>query len=206
MGILSTYILLGLSLSIPIGPINAAQLNKGMQYGFVEAWLLGLGAMVGDALFMLLIYFGVADFLTTPYMKSFLWLAGFFILVYTGIESIVEARKVTSPIHSKETNGKSFRTGFLMAISNPLNILFWLGIYGALLANISGRYSPIQMLTYSSAIFIGIFLWDLFMAGMASGLKRFFHSKLLQVLSVSAGLSLVGFGLYFGYKAISFMF
>lgn len=68
---------------------NAAQLNKGIHNGFLHAWLIGLGAMFGDVLFMLLIYFGVAQFLTTPFMKSFLWLFGFFILVYTGIESIL---------------------------------------------------------------------------------------------------------------------
>ena len=42
-----SFILLGLSLSAPVGPINAAQLNKGIHNGFLHAWLIGLGAMVG---------------------------------------------------------------------------------------------------------------------------------------------------------------
>ena len=41
----------------------------------------------------------------------------------------------------KESTSKSFRTGFFMAISNPLNIIFWLGIYGAVLAKTVDLYS-----------------------------------------------------------------
>ncbi|GAA0426580.1 MULTISPECIES: LysE family translocator [Virgibacillus] len=198
-----SYILLGLSLSAPVGPINAAQLNKGIHHGFLHAWLVGLGAMLGDLLFMVLIYFGVAQFLTTPLMKTFLWLFGFFILIYTGIESILSARKALreDKALAASTKGKSFRTGFFMAISNPLNIVFWLGIYGAVLAKTSDQYSNQQLLLFSSGIFLGILIWDVFMAGLASTFRKFFQSKTLNYISVFAGIILIGFGLYFGYQA-----
>ena len=202
-----SFILLGLSLSVPVVPINAAQLNKGIHNGFLHAWLIGLGAMVGDVLFMLLIYFGVAQFLTTPFMKSFLWLFGFFILIYTGIESILTAKNsLEIDITVKESTSKSFRTGFFMAISNPLNIIFWLGIYGAVLAKTSDLYSHAQLLIYSGGIFLGIFLWDIIMASIATSFRKFMNARTLQFISVGAGLSLIDFGLYFGYEAFVFIF
>lgn len=202
-----SYLVLGISLSAPVGPINAAQINKGIHNGFFHAWLVGLGAMVADAVFMLLIYFGVAQFLTTPIMKSFLWLFGFFILVYSGIESIVAAKTTIRKDSSEnESSGKSFRTGFFMAISNPLNIIFWLGIYGAVLAKTSDVYSHSQLLLYSSGIFLGIFLWDIIMASIASSFKRFLNLRALQIISVAAGVSLIGFGIYFGYEAYMLIF
>ncbi|APH06862.1 LysE family translocator [Bacillus weihaiensis] len=202
-----SYMLLGISLSAPIGPINAAQLNKGIHNGFFHAWLVGLGAMFADVLFMLLIYFGVAQFLTTPFMKSFLWLFGFFILMYTGFESIKSAKNTLQPgITMNESRGKSFRTGFFMALSNPLNILFWLGIYGSVLAKTSDTYSDLQLIIYSGGIFIGILIWDVVMAGIASTFKKFMSTRALQFISVCAGLCLIGFGLYFGYEAYKFIF
>ena len=202
-----SYLLLGISLSAPVGPINAAQLNKGIHNGFYHAWLVGIGAMVADALFMLLIYFGVAQFLTTPFMKSFLWLFGFFILVYSGIESIVTAKAtIRTDSSANESSVKSFRTGFFMAISNPLNIIFWLGIYGAVLAKTSDAYSHSQLLLYSSGIFLGIFLWDIIMASIASSFRRFLNLRALQFISVAAGVCLIGFGLYFGYEAYMLIF
>jgi L-lysine exporter family protein LysE/ArgO len=82
------YIFLGLSLSAPLGPINAAQLDKGLRGGFMHAWAVGLGAVSADIIYMLLVYFGLIHMLDDPFVKVFLWLFGFFVLVYTGVDSI----------------------------------------------------------------------------------------------------------------------
>lgn len=199
---LFSYILLGLSLSAPIGPINAAQLDKGIRYGFWHAWLVGVGAMCADALFMLMIYLGLAQYVELPLVKTFLWSFGAFVLIYTGIESMTASHTKETDRSLSSTKMKAFRTGFLMALSNPLNILFWIGIYGSILAQISSQYEHAQLLVYSGGIFIGIMLWDLTMAGAASGARRWMTARLLRGVSVFSGLLLIGFGLYFGYQAI----
>lgn len=202
-----SYVLLGISLSAPVGPINAAQLNKGIRSGFLHAWLVGVGGMFGDIIFMLLIYFGLAQFLTTPFMKSFLFIFGFFILMYTGIESIITSRQsINMKASINEPLSGSLRTGFFMAISNPLNILFWLGIYGSVLAKISNTYSDTQILVYSGGIFVGIVLWDIIMAVISSIFRNFVNYRALQFISLIAGLCLIGFGLYFGYEAFVLLF
>ena len=35
--------LLGLSLSAPVGPVNAAQIDRGIKSGFWHAWIFGVG-------------------------------------------------------------------------------------------------------------------------------------------------------------------
>ena len=197
-----SYILLGLSLSAPIGPINAAQLDKGIKYGFLHAWLVGVGAMVADALFMLLIYFGLAQYVDIPLVKTFLWAFGSFVLIYTGIEGVTATGSTEKEGRTLDgTKLKALRTGFFMALSNPLNILFWIGIYGSILAEVSSLYENTQLLIYSGAIFIGIMLWDLMMAGAASSARRWLTSKWLRGISVFSGTMLIGFGLYFLYQA-----
>lgn len=64
-----SYILLGISLAAPIGPINAAQIDKGIKYGFLHSYLVGFGAMVADFLFMMFVFFGSAHFLTAPFLR-----------------------------------------------------------------------------------------------------------------------------------------
>ncbi len=51
-----SYLLLGISLSAPVGPIHIAQINKGIKNGFLSAWLVGVGAMFADVIMMLFIY------------------------------------------------------------------------------------------------------------------------------------------------------
>ena len=53
MAIFFSYVLLGLSLAAPIGPINAGQLDKGIKKGFWHAWIFGWGAILADAVFII---------------------------------------------------------------------------------------------------------------------------------------------------------
>ncbi|WP_028538976.1 LysE family transporter [Paenibacillus sp. J14] len=197
-----SYVLLGLSLSAPIGPVNAAQLDKGIRGGFLHAWFVGLGALSADLLYMLLVYFGVVHFLNTPFMKSFLWLFGFFVLTYIGIDSLKQAGKIPDGgMRGSEPLRKSFLSGFFMSISNPLSILFWLGIYGSVLAQAAAHMRTLDLIINSSAIIVGLLVWDFTMAGFASVFRKLLTNRVLMLISILSGLSLIGFGLYFGYQA-----
>lgn len=207
MGIFFSYVFLGLSLAAPIGPVNAAQMDKGIKHGFLNAWILGLGSVSADILYMLAVFLGLAQFIQMPIVKAFLWIFGFFVLIYSGVEGLLSARTI---IHSqqreKESLGKSFLTGFLMSISNPLTILFWLGIYGSVLAKTAANYDVEQLLFYSSAIILGLLIWDITMAFVASGARKLLTTKVLTMITILSSLSLIGFGLYFGFEAYQLLF
>jgi L-lysine exporter family protein LysE/ArgO len=207
MSIYLSYVFLGLSLAAPIGPVNAAQLEKGIRNGFFHSWFVGLGAMVADGFYMLLVYLGFVHFLEKPIIQAFLWSFGCFVLVYTGIESIFKAGKITEKnFRSIEPLSKSFLSGFFMSLSNPLTILFWLGIYGSVMAKTASSYSTDQILLFSIAVLFGLLLWDISMALMSSTFKRFLSKNLLTAIAYISGLSLIGYGCYFGVEAIKILF
>jgi L-lysine exporter family protein LysE/ArgO len=200
--------LLGLSLAAPVGPITAAQLDKGMRYGFMHAWVFGLGSFVADVLYMMLIFFGVVHFLEAPIVKTFLWCFGFFVLLYTGIEILWNARATnlsTRSRHDKTLWSSSF-SGFLMSLSNPLTLLFWIGIYGSVLAQTADQYGTSQMLMSSLAMFGGILMWDILMAFMGSSARRFLTPGLFFIISCCSALFMIGFACYFGLKAFDTLF
>jgi L-lysine exporter family protein LysE/ArgO len=196
------YIFLGLSLAAPIGPVNAAQMDKGIKSGFFQAWLLGLGALTADIIYMLTVYLGVVKYLETPFMQSFLWLFGFFVLMYTGIETIINSGKIVMDKRTEESGFKSFLSGFIMSISNPLTILFWLGIYGSVLAKTATSYGTGELVIYSFGIILGLVLWDIIMAAVSSSFRKLLTTRLLTFISLISGLSLIGFALFFGYQAL----
>lgn len=207
MGVFLSYVILGLSLAAPIGPVNAAQMDKGIKYGFLNAWILGLGSVTADIIYMLAVFLGIAQFIEIPIVKAFLWLFGFFVLLYTGIESLMKAGTFTySNIRGKESFTKSFITGFLMSISNPLTILFWLGIYGSVLAKTAAIFPIEQLFTYSIAIILGLVIWDISMAFMASSARKLLTTRFLSVITIISSISLIGFGLYFGFEAVKLLF
>nr|WP_137743110.1 LysE family transporter [Robertmurraya siralis] len=203
ISLLFSYILLGFTLAAPIGPVNSARLDKGIKNGFWHAWIVGAGSMIADGIFMLIVYLGMVNFLEIPIVQIFLWLFGGFILLYSGIEGIINAGVVSLDNRSgKDSLGKCFLTGFIMSITSPLSILFWLGIYGSVLAKTAQMNGPGSLLLYSSMIFLGLTLWDLLIASLTTGLRTFLNSYILKSISIISGLSLIGFGLYFVYEGI----
>ncbi|PAF12138.1 threonine efflux protein [Niallia circulans] len=204
-----SYIMLGISLAAPIGPVNAAQVEKGIKGGFMNSWAVGLGAMAADALYMFAVFLGVSRFLEYEVVTVFLWLFGCFVLVYTGCESIMKVKKEAQTglgVRTKESPRQSFQIGFLISISNPLTILFWLGIYGSVLAKTISEYEMATVWLYSVAIFIGIAAWDFTMAVLSSTARAFMNEKALIAISAFSGVCLIGFGVYFGYHGIALLF
>ncbi|WP_462413649.1 LysE family transporter [Neobacillus sp. Marseille-QA0830] len=198
------YIILGFTLAAPIGPVNSARLDKGIKNGFWHAWVVGAGSMIADGIFMLMVYFGMVHFLEIPVVQIFLWLFGGFILIYSGVESIYGANKITlNYSRNKESLLKCFITGFIMSITSPLSILFWLGIYGSVLAKTAQTTGTDSLIIYSSMIFLGLTIWDIFVAALTTSFRKLLTVRSLIVISVISGLSLIGFGLFFGYQGVN---
>jgi threonine/homoserine/homoserine lactone efflux protein len=203
MSIIAGYIILGFTLAAPIGPVNSARLDKGIKNGFWHAWVVGAGSMIADGIFMLFVYLGMVQFLGIPIVQIFLWLFGGFILIYSGFESIKSANTITlNYSRQKEPLLKCFLTGFILSITSPLSILFWLGIYGSVLAKTAQTNGTESLLIYSSMIFLGLTFWDIFVAALTTGFRKLLNMKSLIAISIISGLSLIGFGLYFSYQGI----
>ncbi|MFB5085720.1 LysE family transporter [Psychrobacillus sp. PGGUH221] len=208
MNSIFTYILLGISLAAPVGPVNAAQLDTGIKNGFFHAFIFGFGALTADILYMIMVYFGVGQFIDSPYIKIFLWTFGCFVLTYTGIENLLTLNKIKINMSS----GKRIRlrqallSGFLISLLNPLTILFWLGIYGSILAETSVSLQDDQLIIFSLAIIVGVILWDTIIAFLSSGARKYLSTRFLIIISLLSSLSMIAFGIYFGIQAYHTLF
>ena len=77
LGAIIQQIVLGISLAAPVGPINIEMLKRGIERGFWHAWVVGIGGMTADILFMLLIYFGLSSVFMYTYVQAFMYCTGF---------------------------------------------------------------------------------------------------------------------------------
>jgi threonine/homoserine/homoserine lactone efflux protein len=195
-------IILGLSFSAIIGPVSIEVIKRGIKHGFLPAFLLGLGASAADATYLLIIYFGLSSFFHIPQVKIVLWFFGLLILLYLGYLSIME---FSSKINFKEkpkAGKNSFITGYLITISNPMTIVLWLGIFGAIIASSNQNVTRIVAIFNTLTVLIGVLLWFLILSLLLHFGKKFINEKTIRYVSLIAGLAILGFGLYFGYNAI----
>ena len=203
-----TYMFLGISMAASIGPVKTVLINTGLKSGFFHAWYFSLGALTTDIMYMFIVYFGVGQFIDSILLKIILWSFGCFVLLYTGIESLLTLNKIEVNLKSKKRTRlrHSILAGFLMSWLNPLTILFWLGIYGSILAKTAGVSTGYQIIINSTSILFGIALVDFIYAFFSSVARKKLSTKLLKTVSFISAIIMIGFGIYFGMHAYQELF
>lgn len=191
-----------MTLAAPIGPVNVEIIKRGLQSGFRQAVLTGAGAMCADATYLTLIFFGLTAFLNNAFWIKFLGIAGSFILIYLGASGVRDYfKKSPSPNRGKYRIFKSsFVAGFALAISSPMTIVWWTGIFGALMASQGPVRTSLHAFLSCLSILLGCFLWVLFLSSMLHWGKDFVNEQRTRLISLIAGLFLIGFGIYFIYR------
>ena len=201
-------ILLGLTLAAPIGPVNVEIIKRGLSNGFRQAILTGAGAMCADATYLTLILFGLTSFLNNAVMINVLGIAGSFILIYLGFSGVRDYFKKTAQpaaVGRQRIFKYSFVAGFALAISSPMTIVWWTGVFGALMASQGPVKTGVHAFLSCLSILLGCFLWVFALAAALHWGKNMISEKTTRVISMIAGLSLIGFGIYFFFRTFSFI-
>ena len=197
-------VLLGISIAAPIGPSSLAVIQNGLRRGFLRAFLTGLGITMADATILLVIFFGLSSFVHLPLFKVLIWILGTIVLFYLGSQSIREALgKIDLEKTTVSTTGNPLWVGYLVNISNPLAIVWWVGIFGSLLGSSASNAAKVGALLSSSTILVGILCWHTTMSLLTHWGKRFLNERTARFILVIAGLALILFGMRFAYNAIN---
>ncbi|MCP8969469.1 LysE family translocator [Ectobacillus ponti] len=193
------FIVLGLSLAAPIGPMNVEVMKRGLTEGFLSSWLVGLGGLTGDILLLLAIYFGFAGFMQLTIVQIVMYAAGSLMLGYLAYDSMKGAFSSRLALLSGGNSGhsrSSFVTGLIIAVANPLSLLFWFGIYGSSLQTLAAS-SWMFSLVCSFAVILGLFLWNLNIVLTVHFSKRLMNEKFIRGITFAAGMCLFGFSIHF---------
>ncbi|MCD5322293.1 LysE family translocator [Pontibacillus chungwhensis] len=204
-------IILGLSIAAPIGPINIEIVKRGLLYGFWPAFLVGLGGMSSDLLLMAAMFFGLSQVLTMVWVKITLMGLGCFILIHSGWVNLfasVVPNEAKESVHrqSVQVRRRSYITGLTIAGTNPMNLLFWISIYGSVLSSSFQQDNQLQAFLTSSLVFVGIGLWNLNLALTVHFSRILMNQAVMRSICIIASLVLIGFGIYFGYQCAVLVF
>ena len=128
---------LGLSLAAPPGPMNAIIAEESVLRGWGSGFRAGLGAMSADACFFVLALLGVVTVVRdVPVVQQVLFGFGGLLMLYFAYGTATDANAAfggdaadTAADGAGEMAGedsKGFRKAFVLALTNPYQILWWL--------------------------------------------------------------------------------
>jgi L-lysine exporter family protein LysE/ArgO len=203
LNIILQNILLGLSIAAPIGPASIAILKSGFRGGFLPAITVALGVVSADVTYVVVAYFGLARFITIPIVKTLILFFGMLVLAYLGHLTIKDASRPKDVEAGTPGPQKNlYFQGYAVNISNPMAVVWWLGVIGSVLATSTNSTPNLVTLLYTLTIVVGIFIWHTGLSIVSHFSKRVFSSRVIQYISIFSGLVLIGFALRFGYNAL----
>jgi threonine/homoserine/homoserine lactone efflux protein len=225
-------VVFGLTLAAPPGPMNAIIAEESVLRGWTAGFRAGLGAAAADVVFFVLAALGVVGFVDRlPLVRGLMVGVGGLLMLYfaygaaadAGVFAALRGRGRLSAgflddrgdaDHEGDADEGLVSTGFgkafVLALTNPYQVLFWLTVGVGLLdpgevdlfaaADVSALAGMVVVETGSPALLVGFFagigVWITgFPGALVSARRRV--SALAPVVAVGSALVLAGFGVAF---------
>ncbi|EAJ3730965.1 lysine transporter LysE [Campylobacter coli] len=187
-------VFLGFGVSVPFGPINILILTYALK-AFKNSIAVGLGAFSVDLLYLLLLQFGLLNFLDNVIFMRFLAIFGFCFLTYMAYLMLRKKKESLNLEHKefKESLLKSYVKGIILNGSNPYVIGFWLSATGIVLSN-QHAYSTILGLV------VAILFWIGALAFVVAKYSYLFSAKVICIINIVSALIIEYFALSLLYK------
>lgn len=192
MSLLSIFLsgfTLGLGAAVPLGPINILIMNEALQ-SYKKAVAIGFGAMSADITYLVLLLYGITNYLHNSSVLDFLSLFGGFFLIYLAILIFRGRNKnisQTSP-QKNTTVVSSYLKGYTLTLINPYTVLFWLSV--------TSYSTTTQSLVITVlGLICAIMLWILIMPFLIYRRRSLISKELSSVIAICSSLIMLIFGL-----------
>lgn len=207
---LITAFFIGILLGIPPGPVLVAAGRRAITFGFRPAFAFNLGAMVGNMVYALAVYFGLAPLIAeNDHLRLILWTIGGAWLCWLGWESMRSRLDIEAMQAGllRESTWRGIAGGAALMLFNPVAVIAWIAIAGNFFANWNPNWpaQDVVGLFAIGAMLGGIMVW---MSGILFALawvRRFVSPRVVGILSTGAGLFLIGMGLNGWWSALKMM-
>ena len=187
----------GLILQISIGPVCIAVLHKALTQGFGHAFVMGWGAALVDALYILLSVLGVSALLQIGPARVVVGVVGTLLLLYFGLRYLRAPASTTQVKRRDESLLRSFAFGVGLTLTNPLTILFWAGVLGVMMSTHTFNQAG-GVLYFSAGCITATLLFLTAVALAGHFLERVLNERLVLWLNRAVGLFLIGFAVKLG--------
>ena len=200
IGFLLKGMLVGMVIAVPVGPVGILCIRRTILDGRLPGLFSGLGAASADSLFGIVAGFGltfISDMLLN--YQDWLRMGAAVFLLYVGVTALMNDPTERSR-SGRDPEGLfgDFASTFVLTITNPVTILSFLAIFGAL--GFTGEEATMAHAgVLVAGVWIGSFLWWIGLIAATGLLRMTFQRHHLVWINrgsggilVFAGVMLIG--------------
>jgi len=188
----------GMILQIAVGPLCLFIFQTAVTSGFFTAMIGVLGVVIVDALYILAAIFGIGIIIGKyKNLKKMIKYFGSIVLIVFGISIILEVFGFSLipslNFLSKQSMESIFLKVLVLTLSNPLTILFWVGVFSTKLSEANMNRKDMYYFGLGAVLATISFLTLVSIAGIF--INNFLNPVVLKILNIIVGLVLIVFGL-----------
>jgi chemosensory pili system protein ChpE len=195
--------LLGIAFSAPPGVVTAEAIRRGLARGFWPALFVELGSLIGDATWATLALTGIAFIVQNMLARLLLGAMGTLFMFYLAWSALRDAKQGGLPQSSGVRARGDFAAGAFLALGNPFNIAFWLGLGGSAIAAGAPHPQITHLVIWLVAFLSGALVWCFILSGLIAWGQSFITPTFFRVVNLGCSLFLGYFGLRLAWNTIS---
>jgi len=191
-------IILGISISVPLGPIAIVIVQRTINKGYGSGLVSGMGATFADTFYAAVAGFGIS------YIANFMHNQELLLRIVGGVFLIGLGAKIflTNPIYQMKKyrlRGKNligdFLSVFFLTVSNPLTVAFFTATFAGL--GLAEDFTSVPLGTESliGGVFIGTLIWWLSLTAIINKYRHKFRIRKLFLINRISGLIIVVLGI-----------
>jgi L-lysine exporter family protein LysE/ArgO len=196
---------LGVLVSLPVGPVSIGLVQRALKWGFWNATLFGAGSASADLLYIGLVYLGIAPLLAERlWLRVTLWGLGALWLAWLGVGAIRSALRQPDAdlTHGGDSHWQSYVAGAGITLLNPLTIVGWLTLGGAYFALYPETRTLGGGLLGLLAIIGGLMAHVIGVSALMAAGRRWVGPGLVRGVSAAAGVLLLWMAAGFLWSAV----
>ncbi len=196
MEIISKGVVSGLVLAFLIGPVFFTIMQTSIERGFWSGFFVALGVSLSDALYIVIAYLGLVQFLQAENFRHYLAYGGGIVLLGFGLYYLlIKSRKLVSFDPQKVQARSWYRLaakGFIINGLSPMVLFFWIATVGLATTQL-GYERTTDVVVFFTAIVLTVFATDIIKAKLADKLRRLINGQVIRIMNIVLGIVLVVF-------------
>lgn len=200
--VLVAYVM-GFLTAIPPGATQIEIAKRAFDNKLHAAYMIVLASALSDTMYGCIALFGIAPFFQYRIVQAIFWMGGTVVLAVLSVVTLRRVSRTQDPgvNMTDETSSRlsvSFVTGFSLAVTNPMMIVWWLGGSRIILdVHIVEKFDPLHTVLFLVGGGLGLASYLSTFAHVLKWAKRFLSQNSLKKITIGMGIAFVALAIYF---------
>ena len=189
----------------PVGPVNLEIVRRGLTIGFLAAFLVALGAVIGDSFWAAVGILGSGLLMESLPLRVVIGFIGVLILLFLSWSAFrASARNPDYRLSDPPRKRVGFAVGVALSMANPFAVFFWLWLAasGAMASVGVDSSHHIARVWFFTGLVAGAILYGLALSGIVAWSRRFISAHLMRKINIGAAVGLLALAVVMTFRIL----